>query len=359
MSKIAIIGGGIAGLATANLLQQQGHEVTVSEREHGLPTKGNAFLMHPAGLEVLHELTHDTQADFLPGEYVRHFNLYSQTKTKLEDKPLSPWKCIKRNDLIQFLYNLLPADCIYSGRLFSHFEFENGNAKKAVFVNGETEEADFFIGADGSNSVVRKELFGFTEYTDTTVKEIVCVTHFPEFAKKYKGVFTKFQDTTQGRAVGFIPSTDDEIVWFFQYDVSLADLEDEKPETMRKFCETNLADFPHEVQLLISENDFNTSYLWRTRDFDPLPRFHKRNIILIGDAAHLALPFTSAGTTNALVDAKVLTDCFAHAPDFQTAFDRFYELRHNEVTEQIYLGRKLKLQFLTPLNFQKLDVPLI
>ena len=359
MSKIAIIGGGIAGLATAILLQNNGHEVTISERELGLPAKGNAFLMHPAGLEVLHLLTNDTQADFLPGQFVRHFNLYSQSKVQLEDKPLKPWKCIKRKDLIQFLYNLVPASSIFSGRSFSHFEFDNGIATKAVFSNGETEEADIFIGADGSNSLVRKEVFGITEYTDTEVKEIVCVTHFPEFAKKYNGVFTKFQDVTQGRAVGFIPSTDDEVVWFFQYDVSLSDLADEKPETMRRFCETMLFDFPDEVQQLISNNDFNTSYLWRTRDFDPLPKFHKRNILLIGDAAHLALPFTSAGTTNALVDAKVIANSLNQCPDYTVAFDQFYEIRHKEVTDQIYLGRKLKLQFLTPLNFQKLDIPLI
>lgn len=359
MSKIAIIGGGIAGLAAAILLKKSGHDVTVSERELGLPSKGNAFLMHPAGLEVLHQLTQDTQADVLPGQFVSHFNLYSQNKFQLEDKPLDPWKCIKRKDLIQFLHNILPPESIFSGRCFSHFLFDGDVATKAVFANGEIEEADIFIGADGSNSLVRKEMFGTTEYTDTEVKEIVGFMHFPDFAKKYNGVFTKYQDVTQGRAVGFIPSTDQEIVWFFQYDVSLADLEDEKPETMRKFCEKMLADFPEEVQRLIGENDFSASYLWRTRDFDPLPKFHEHNVLLIGDAAHLALPFTSAGTTNALVDAKVISDSLEECIDYQTAFEQFYEIRHKAVTDQIYLGRKLKVQFLSPLSFQKLDIPLM
>jgi 2-polyprenyl-6-methoxyphenol hydroxylase-like FAD-dependent oxidoreductase len=37
-------------------------------------------------------------------------------------------------------------------------------------------------------------------------------------------------------------------------------------------------------------------------------KFHEGNVVLIGDVAHLALPFTSAGTTNAILDAKALTE---------------------------------------------------
>jgi 2-polyprenyl-6-methoxyphenol hydroxylase-like FAD-dependent oxidoreductase len=67
-----------------------------------------------------------------------------------------------------------------------------------------------------------------------------------------------------------------------------------------------LTDFPDEVRDVLDANDFSTSYIWKTRDFDTLPTFHKENVVLIGDAAH-PVPFTSAGTTNALLDAKTLT----------------------------------------------------
>jgi 2-polyprenyl-6-methoxyphenol hydroxylase-like FAD-dependent oxidoreductase len=40
---------------------------------------------------------------------------------------------------------------------------------------------------------------------------------------------------------------------------------------------------------------------------------------LIGDAAHLAVPFTSAGTTNALLDAKTLTKTLMNSSSIEQA----------------------------------------
>lgn len=44
--KVAIIGGGIAGMSLAILLHKQGFQITVNEREQSIPLLGNAFLMH-------------------------------------------------------------------------------------------------------------------------------------------------------------------------------------------------------------------------------------------------------------------------------------------------------------------------
>jgi len=360
MKKVAIIGGGIAGVSLGILLLKAGFEVTISEREAGLPRKGNAFLMHPDGQAVLNLISGENALDMLPGRFVNKFKQFDQHGTPRKAHDLVPWKCIKRVDLINFLYENFPSENIFTNKSFSHFETNAaGIATSAVFKNDETESADIFIGADGSNSNVRNALFGSTEFTITEVQEIVGVTHYPEFAKTYDGLFNKYLDNVGGRAVGFIPSTENEIVWFMQYDVALATLPNEEPETMRQFCKTVLKDFPFQVQLLLDRNDFNTSYLWRTRDFDPLPTFHKGNVIVIGDAGHLALPFTSAGTTNALIDAQVLATCLSEENDTEPAFQKFYNLRCQTVTEQIYYGRKLKLQFLDPLSFPDLDVPLI
>jgi predicted DsbA family dithiol-disulfide isomerase len=73
-------------------------------------------------------------------------------------------------------------------------------------------------------------------------------------------------------------------------------------------------------------------------------------VVLIGDAAHLALPFTSAGTTNAMVDAHTLCTLLASYPDdHKKAFERYYELRAENVGKQIQLGRNIKRDFLNPL----------
>ena len=107
---------------------------------------------------------------------------------------------------------------------------------------------------------------------------------------------------------------------------------------------------------MLRANDFGKTYIWHTRDFDLLPAFHKENVVLIGDAAHLTLPFTSAGTTNAMIDAKVLADCLDQFTDREEAFRAYYRLRSGVIAEHIRLGRELRQRFLLP--EKQADAPL-
>lgn len=54
--SIAIIGAGTAGLATASLLSDQGHQITLYERAEALTPVGAGLLLQPTGLEVLREM---------------------------------------------------------------------------------------------------------------------------------------------------------------------------------------------------------------------------------------------------------------------------------------------------------------
>lgn len=54
--RIAIIGAGTAGLATAALLSRQGHDITLIERAGALAAVGAGILLQPSGLGVLSEL---------------------------------------------------------------------------------------------------------------------------------------------------------------------------------------------------------------------------------------------------------------------------------------------------------------
>jgi 2-polyprenyl-6-methoxyphenol hydroxylase-like FAD-dependent oxidoreductase len=60
---------------------------------------------------------------------------------------------------------------------------------------------------------------------------------------------------------------------------------------------------------LIRRTDFELSYVWNTSDLDPLPSLHGANAVLIGDAAHPFLPFTSQGVNAALADVRTLGAC--------------------------------------------------
>ena len=358
--KVVILGGGIAGLTVGILLKSKNWEVVINEKVEGVFSRGHAFLMNSDGLSVLNELS-DSLSIGLNKNRINIFSLKRPTGNELIKIKLDPWFCIKRIDLMSFLNAHFPQEDLKGGRQFSHFIYENNKAIAAVFDNGEVEYGDLFIGADGSNSVVRKTIFGEKNYTPIEVKEIVGVSKKRIETIDEMTIFQKIQDEEKGLSFGFIPTFNDESVWFMQYDAKFVEKNKEDRNDLKTFCYSMLENFPKEVKEVLDANDFENTYIWNTRDFDLLPSFNKDNVVLIGDAAHLALPFTSAGTTNAILDAKILVDCLQEFQDYSKAFKKYYASRSENIKEHIALGREVKELFLYPKNHNERDflLPLV
>ncbi len=346
--KVVIIGGGVAGLTLGILLHRKNIDVVVNEKFIGIEGRGHAFLMSNDGYSILKDFFPETKVPFL-SKKVNQFSLKRIDKEELIKIQLDGWYCIKRASLISFFYSLLDSNTLKQGRIFSHFIFENEKAVAAVFENGDVEYGDIFIGADGSNSKVRDTLFGKVTFSNIDVKEIVGISGRSSIENQQASVFQKYQSIEMGLAFGFIPISADELVWFMQYDATFSDGQEENsPEKLKLFCKEMLKDFPVEVAEILDANDFSKTYIWNTRDFDVLPTFHKNNIALIGDAAHLALPFTSAGTTNAILDANSLASLFEQFDDSENIFTTFYNERSINLASHTEQGRELKKLFLNP-----------
>jgi len=217
--KTVIIGSGIAGLAMARLLQQQGHEVVVNERQGGVPVKGNAFLINEEGLEILNSLAPDTK---IPGLLTNAFHRFKPSGRMVSAQQMDNWYCSRRSDLVLYLSSLVKPGTVKYGRKFSHFIYKGIKAVAAVFENGQVEYGDLFVGADGCHSQVRQLLFGATSFTEVQVREVLGMVVHPELAASRKGIFSKFQCEDKGLSFGFIPVTDNELIWFSQMDVKLA-----------------------------------------------------------------------------------------------------------------------------------------
>lgn len=359
--KVVVIGGGIAGLTLGILLRRKNIDVVVNERSVGIPARGHAFLMHKDGLSILNEHNHDPKIQ-LPGQNITAFSLRRPDGQEIKHLLLNSWQCIKRVDLLKYLYASLPPEVIKEGRTFSHFITENGVAKAAVFTNGDVEYGDIFVGADGGNSKVREFTYGKVKFTPVQVKEVVGVTsNTKKKTKNIQNIFVKYQNKNNGLAFGAIPASGNSYVWFMQYDPSISDVMHSTPEELKSFCFKLMKTFPDQVTDILEGNDFSTTYIWNTRDFDLLPAFHKENVVLIGDAAHLALPFTSAGTTNAILDADILSRCLVYFSSHEDAFNNYYKIRAADIANHVNLGRELKALFLNPkeLNDDDIPVPLI
>ena len=345
--KVVILGGGIAGITIGILLKNKNWDVVVNEKVDAVFSRGHAFLMNTDGLSILNELP-DSLSISLNKKKINIFSLKRPCGNELIKIKLEPWYCIKRVDLMSFLNEHFPKECLKLGREFSHFIYENNKAIAAVFKNGEVEYGDIFIGADGSNSAVRKNIFGETDYSPIEVKEIVGISKKQILAIDELTIFHKIQHEEKGLSFGYIPTFNDESVWFMQYDAKFVENNQADSKDLKSFCYSMLKNFPKEVKEVLDENNFENTYMWNTRDFDLLPNFNKDNIVLIGDAAHLLLPFTSAGTTNAILDAKTLVDCLEEFQDYSKAFKRYYDLRADSIKQNLEKGREVKELFLYP-----------
>ena len=67
-----------------------------------------------------------------------------------------------------------------------------------------------------------------------------------------------------------------------------------------------MKDFPIDVKTILDSTDFKSAYIWKTRDFDLLPSFHKENVVLIGDAAHAIVPFFGQGMNCGFEDCSIM-----------------------------------------------------
>jgi 2-polyprenyl-6-methoxyphenol hydroxylase-like FAD-dependent oxidoreductase/predicted DsbA family dithiol-disulfide isomerase len=345
--KYVVIGGGIAGLAVGAFLQRKGLDLVICEKQSGIPNQGHAFLLHADAIAILDNLNLDRSRK-MPGEKISHFSLRRPEGHEVRTEELEGWTCMKRTDLLDFMDGLLHPSFIRRGRNFSHFLRREGRVVAAVFSNGDIEYGDIFIGCDGGKSKVRDSLFGSLPATTIMVKEIVGITKNPRLWQQYQHSFVKFQHDEYGLSFGMIPTGQDELVWFSQFDPCRGDVRGSDPEAIRKFVTRSLTGFPAEVSELLTGNDFTRTYVWNTRDFDLLPAFHRENIVLLGDAAHQALPFSSSGTTNAIVGAATLSASLDKSINLEIAFQQYYAQRAPVIKEHIRIGRELRAAFLHP-----------
>jgi 3-(3-hydroxy-phenyl)propionate hydroxylase len=94
---------------------------------------------------------------------------------------------------------------------------------------------------------------------------------------------------------------------------------------------------------------------------DPLPRLARGNVVLLGDAAQIVLPFTSQGVNTGLERALQLSwaldgcPCSAAIPGALSVFERQYRARAEQLVQG---GRALAASFLCPVT-PHMPIPLL
>jgi salicylate hydroxylase len=167
MIRMAIVGGGLAGLAAANALARFGIEAEVFEASPALGEVGAAVNIAPNATRALIAIgLGEKIADVgltSPGIYTRNMQtgefLEFNDRRKTAARLGAPYYTFHRADLLDALASGLDRRLVHLDHRLVGIE-ERSDRVELTFANGAKVEAQFVIGADGVRSVIRQALYG-------------------------------------------------------------------------------------------------------------------------------------------------------------------------------------------------------
>jgi salicylate hydroxylase len=318
--RIAIVGGGLGGLAAALFLRKAGLPATVYEQASEHREVGAGIVVSPNMVKLLEKLG---LADKLPAFAVRLEAAWEFRRWKdggvLFAQPMGD-ECERlygahcyvahRADLLTLFRQSLPEQALRLDHHCVDVHQEEREAELTVVSRAGRKTkvtADVVIGADGIHSVIRQAVAPNVDARFSGLCAFRCLVPAekgPEIALRpvqtlWLGPGRHFvhYPISAGRlinVVSFVPAG----VWrteSWTTDGEISDL---------------IAEFEgwddRLRQLIISAS---STKRWAVYDRDPLERWTTGRITLLGDAAHAMLPFFAQGAAQAIEDAFVLAHC--------------------------------------------------
>jgi salicylate hydroxylase len=340
--RIAIVGGGIGGLATAAFLRRAGFDCTVYEQASRLTEIGAGLVVAPNAARLLRRL--GVLEDFATGA-VRldvgwEFRRWEDGRV-LSAEDLSA-ACQRlygehtytahRADLFDVIRAVVPADSVHLGQRCLEVD-TSGQRPMLRLASGETVGADLVVGADGMHSVVRglvTESPAATASGLCAFRSLVPAAQAPEFSRRPAqtlwigpGHHLVHYPVSAGRFVNL---------------VAFAPAQDEAVESWSATAtvEEFLAEFEGwDARLVDLIRAAGTVGRWALFDRAPLPRWSRGTVTLLGDAAHPMFPFFAQGAAQAIEDAAMLAGCLAEGRDDPVAALQRYETLRRPRTSQI------------------------
>ena len=344
--KVAVLGGGVAGMAIAARLLRSGWDVRLYERSEPVERGGKGFLLLANGVEAAQRLgIWDTMAEL--GHPLDTLELRDPSGGVIRSEPLEATG-FDHGKFASYLLRGMPVGAVSWGKSVTTVVRDaRGMVTSARMEDGSTIEADVFIAADGNRSVVRNAIYPDLKLGLDRVHELVCAIEAPDLVRSLKGRFLKFVDVKRALAVGIVPCNARSVVWFVQVDASAVRFDGLDSSARSALVRELVGDWSLPVLDLILRTNFGRSYVWRTADMDPLPALAAGNLAFVGDSGHPLLPFTSQGVASALMDAVALGDMMDLFPnDIPSAFQCYSDERLPEVTALQRAGQKLRRSFL-------------
>ena len=331
--KIAIIGGGIAGLTFARCISDD-YETHIFEKKQEFGEVGAAISVFPNALCVMDEIG---LLDKILNTSGKFENVYLKTDkgnilSKSTPKSDYPVICIHRADLHKILLTDINAHLHIDSAVKQLTNLDNGQVE-IIFENGKSSVFDAVIGADGIHSIVRKNIIndGDPIFRGYNIWRGVVKTNFDiGYASETYG---------KGQRVGIVPIKDGVYGWWATYNEGF--LKDDEPEGTKQKLKRLFGNWHYPIPELIE----NTENILKNSLSDRIPHkgWTKGNITLIGDAAHPTTPNLGQGGCMAIEGAYLLAKCinkYGLSSKAYEIYEKYQFPRSKEIiSESLKLGK--------------------
>lgn len=328
---VAIIGGGIGGVALAVACLHRGISFTLFERDHNFEARsqGYGLTLQQAskaieglgifslkdGVVSTRHLVHTTEGKVI-GEWGIRKWLQSDTKTANKRTNIHIARQSLRLALLEQLggYDFVQWD----HQLVDFKENDNEGVDLKFQVNGEIKnvKTDLLVGADGIRSSVRRLLIGEDitplRYLDCIVILGICpLEAIAAIDSDLLDSATVFQTANGNERIYIMPYTSDSVMWQLSFPMSEEEaktLSAQGPQALKEeaFRRTQWHDPIPQIIAATKQTQVSGYPVYDRELLDATLLAKAGKVTLIGDAAHPMSPFKGQGANQALLDALAL-----------------------------------------------------
>ena len=336
--RIAIVGAGIGGLATAIALRLRGLHAEVFEAADTLRPVGAGILLQPNAMKVLARLGLADAVEHvgIPLGRAGVWDAEDLARGPLQEIDMDAIArrhgtrtiALLRSALQDVLLGAL-RDPPRLGCRCARVESMPTGRLRVHFNSGAVEEADVVIGADGVRSAVRASIFPALRLRysgQTSWRGIVNVEPATDPG-------TAYEYWSGGFRLGFARVAPGRTYWFTALDAP----EGERGDPVEELAMLRVLArrFPAHVDDLLADTEPSAVTRTDLHDLMPPREWSRGQVVLLGDAVHATTPNLGQGGAQALEDALALADAIAaHGPG-PRAFTAYRRVRRTKTASVV------------------------